>query len=739
MIMKKPIKLFLIAAVAIGVLGIAGCENHQERYDTPPWLGGSSIETLQERGNYTIFLDLMEKANYKEPISKQLYTLFVPNDEAFRAYFKTYGINSVADLTKDEAVSLFTLHVLRNPRSRFQLIYEWAWSELQGPKGEYASLFHRKITPSTSTPYFEKVLYSPPSMLGQDLLIYSGNKNIPLFTEEFFNDYGGAADGSDYLFMFPGSTWKKDYASNLKGMNWHNAMVLPNPEIPDELEVRTASGFIYFIDRVVGPMPSIEEYLRDNPDKYGLYYDILQRFAQYGNSKVDEQNRVEYRKSYDLVFDLAEELGPSTNTAVPPQNMWTAFIPTNQVLQDYLDRTIYKYYTSLDSVPRVTLYYILQTQLSGNMVVMSKLKNGYFNSFGDETDMRPSDITSGFMCSNGPVYESKKVMEPNVFTCVPGILFVDKNYSTLLYVLNTTNMLSQLSNPNQHVTLFASTNEALEEYGVRFNSLSNVVEFRGPVDGKWSPMNTTDLNYFAQDQIVKGRVSDYTGEPKFVETTSKNFVSYGNNAVSQGENQFTGNVPNVTEVIENDRNGFVVKVDKPIESRYVMGKYLLSDPEVSEFADLLVTAKLLDARYKDPITKETIPNLKFLAAGLYWTGFIPTNVAMQKARDEGVIPAKYPSSTAGRDSINKFLQYHFVIGKTIFDDGNNSGTFNTYSSYRDDEGKTNYYTLSVSNIPNNLSIYDNAEQVVFLNHSKANYLTRKGVCHKIDTVLKYYK
>ena len=119
--MNKPIKLFLAAIVAVTLLGITGCEDNQARYETPPWLGGSSIETLEERGNYKSFLSLMEKANYKEPISKQLFTLFVPDDAAFDVYLKSIGKNSVEDLTKEEAVQLFTLHVLRNPRSRYQL------------------------------------------------------------------------------------------------------------------------------------------------------------------------------------------------------------------------------------------------------------------------------------------------------------------------------------------------------------------------------------------------------------------------------------------------------------------------------------------------------------------------------------------------------------------------------------------------------------------------------------------
>ena len=751
--MKKPIKLILVAIFAIGMFGMTGCVDHQERYETPPWLGGSSIETLKERGNYNTFLELMEKANYTVPISKQLFTLFVPNDEAFATYFKSVGKNSVADLTKDEAVQLFTLHVLRNPRSRTQLVYEYAWGEFQGPNqaapmGEYASLFHRKPTPSTSIPYSEVVKYDTPGQkAGTELLMYTGGKNIGLFTEEFFTDFGGNPNGDDYLFMFPGSTWKKGYTPNLKAMNWHNAQVIPNPEIPDELEVRTASGFIYFLDRVVAPMKSIEEHMRANLDKYGLFYDILQRFAEYGNQRTDEQGRILYMKNYTSpLFNLAEERGPSTNTAVPPQNMWTAFLPPNDVLQNYLNNTVLKYYNSLDSVPRVTLFYILQTQLSARLVVMSALEKGYFNAFGDAMNIPKSDIASGYMCSNGVVYESKKVLEPNVFTCVPGLLFIDKDYSTLLYALNAANMLTSLSNPDSPVTLFASTNAELEKYGIRYNATNAVIEFRSPANGKWNPMGSTELSIFAQDQIFKGRLSDFSGDGTFVKLTSENYIRYANNKISAAENQFKSQVAGVTDVIENERNGFLVKVDKPIQSRLLMGDYLKSDPEVSDFVKLLEATNLL-ARAQFSDTREVYFNLKFLAAAKNWTGFIPTNSAMQKAREEGFINIPVTPttgwfsrlSTAGKDSVSSFIMYHFVKDDVVFDDGKLSGNLNTNRTFRNEEGRTVNATVKITNIPNNLSLYDVSGQVVYLNNAKANILVRKGVCHKIDTVLKYYK
>ncbi len=748
--MKKSLWLLPAAVCIAGILGTTGCDKHQDRFEPPPWLGGSSIETLEERGNYTIFLRLMEMANYTDPITKQLFTLFVPDDDAFEEYFQSAGINSVEDLTEEEAVQLFTLHVLRNPRSRYYLIYEYVWSEFQGPKGEYASLYHRKEVPSENT-YKETVRYTP-GMAGRELAIYTDHKHIPLFSAEWFGDYGSNDPAADYTFMYPGSTWELGYPDNLKGLNWHNAMVIPNPEIPDELEVRTSSGFIYFLDRVVPPVPSIEEYMIAHPEKFGLYYDLLQRFATYGNQRIDEARNVEYKKNYDLVFNLAEERGPSTGTlTIPAQNMWTAFLPTNGQLQAYLDNTIFKYYASIDSVPRVTLYYILQTQLSGALVLKSKLAtSGYFNAFGDPTDLGPDDLISGYMCSNGVIYEVDEVLEPNVFTTVPGTLFFDKDYSTLLFVMNAANMLSTISNPDADVTVFACTDAQMEAYGIRYNATSDLIEFRGPVDGQWGPMKTTDLTMFAQDQIYKGRLEDLAGEGGYVEMTSGNFIKYGNNQAAAGENQVTGNMSTVLEILENEQNGFLVKVDQPIASRIEMGQILtcnptepgcaLADPEFSEFAKLLVDLKLLDDRYRDALTKEFIPRLKFLGAADYWTAFIPSNAAMEQARLDGIIPYEFPSSSDGKDSLENFVMYHFIVNDVVFDDGKGSGAFSTnytYSDTIDNVPQTVNATVEILNVPGNLSIVDRTGQVVRLEHEDAGILVRKGVMHKIQSVLKY--
>ncbi|RPJ70918.1 MAG: hypothetical protein EHM20_15070, partial [Alphaproteobacteria bacterium] len=110
-------KLTGITALLIaGLLFVlSGCSKNMDRYDDPTWLEGTNIESLEKNGHYSIFLQLMEKAGYKNTVEKQLTTLFVPDDSAFQSYFQKRGISSIDDLTEETGLELFNLHFLSNP------------------------------------------------------------------------------------------------------------------------------------------------------------------------------------------------------------------------------------------------------------------------------------------------------------------------------------------------------------------------------------------------------------------------------------------------------------------------------------------------------------------------------------------------------------------------------------------------------------------------------------------------
>lgn len=716
---RKEAAYFIMAALFL--FGVSGClpetdtlgPTGKDRYLPPPWLGGTSIEILEDTTGYSTFIALMDKAEYREAIEKQLFTLFVPNDEAFNAYFQEMGIAGVDELTTDQAENLFALHVLPNARSAYQLKYEYYWGELQGPTGEYASLFFRKQTNSSTNNYKELVRYNE-QYKGEELIMYGADKLVSLFSKDFFEDFFGATDGSDYTFLFPESQWGDN-------LNWHNAMVT-------DPEVKTASGFIYFVDQVVGPMPSIEEYFIENEDRFGLYYDIAQRFAEYTRqpSSQSEDNIVRYKKTYRTIEDFAEERGPNTASPNFFKDIWSIYVPTDAALQEYLDNTVYKYYESLDSVPEVTLYYIVQTHISRSLGLRSKIKNSFFNYFGDPIPMTDADFESGYMCSNGPFYGINKVLEPSVFSCVPGRLFFDDDYTTFLFALEAVGLTSSLADPEADVTLFAVTNEEMLKAGIRYESEDAIIQVRD-IEGQWIEANEIDLIEFLNDHIYAGSLENIDGEG-YIEMVSKNYVYYNNGQVMAGGNINDNDPANTLEKEINEKNGVLYTMDNSIRARYEFGQYLLNDPDCQEFANLLIQADLLDPNNIDQVTRDTVPNLRFIAENNYWTGLIPSNAAVTAAINDGIIPTD-------QTELKDFLSYHFIRKDVIFDNGEKSGTFDSNSIEEVTATAINYYKIDVNNIAQNLSVTDNSGQVVQVDHANANNLVRKGVIHKIDAVL----
>jgi len=511
-------------------------------------------------------------------------------------------------------------------------------------------------------------------------------------------------------------------------------VILPPPgkenttEIED-LAVPTGSGFLYYLDRVVEPMPNIDQYLAANQDKYGLFYDLMQRYATYVQSSVaDKQGRKLYTKGYSDISNIAAEKGPNNASNQVPAwalDIYTVFLPDNDLLQSYFDNTVLKTYASLDEVPDITMRYILQSQMTNRLELKSKFTQKFYNIYGDLSVIDAADVEPGFMCSNGVIYKSKRILEPNVFLCVPGKLFFDSNYSTFLTMLTRAGMIATLSG-DREVTLFAPTNEELNDANIRLViNDEGGEEFQQKADDEqWVFLPDIDLITYAQDHICYGKISDLSGEG-YIEMLSHNYVHYSDNQLHAGLNDYKGNTA-ATVDYSDSKNGILYHIDQPIETEYRMGQYISNDPDLSDFTQLMIETGLLDPNFEEGDTKNKYPNIALTEAAdaYYWTAFIPTNAAIAQAKLDGT----FPDTTGGNiDALKSFVNYHF-IQKTIVDDGTISGTFNTLLGGAE---------LTIDNSPNNLRITDASGQQVSLNHANANHLVRRGVVHKIGSVLHY--
>ena len=179
-------------------------DDHFGRYEDPPWLGGSIIETLEEKGNYTILLELMKKAGYEEPITKGLFTIMAANDSAYQAYLNSVGIASVSELSDEEAFRLFTLNIMNTPKARQQFVYDYSYwhGGWQEAGSEIGALLWRMQTQSKAKDYSDEVRYFK-DFKGQTLLIKGQEKWVPYFSKEFFKESFGDTLGADYNYFFP--------------------------------------------------------------------------------------------------------------------------------------------------------------------------------------------------------------------------------------------------------------------------------------------------------------------------------------------------------------------------------------------------------------------------------------------------------------------------------------------------------------------------------------------------------
>jgi uncharacterized surface protein with fasciclin (FAS1) repeats len=720
--MKKGI---IPIITVICILVIISCEKifedkHQERFEDPEWLDGSILETLQEdTTGFDIFLALMDRAGYTDKMERGIYSLFVANDESYREYFSSIGIDSVGQLSNNDARQLFEMCVINSPRSEHQLIYDYIFGAWQGPGSEYGALIFRIKTLSKSPPQKELVQYHA-QFEGQTLDIISSQKFVPVFSTEFFRDFNGATDGSDYNYFFPDVSWENKLVYNTK---WYNANLL--------VAKVCSNGYIYFLDKAVPIIYSIEEFLRNNQDKYGLYYDIAQRFARYsyaGRLDDPEQTMV-YTKSYTasglLGINFADENGPSGTDAVyQRRSIYSALIPTDEALQDYLDNTVFKYYSSIDSVPEVTLTYILQAHLTKHFELPSKMAKTFFNYYSDIIPIDPyNDVIEATILSNGAFFGLNRVLEPLAFKTVTGPLFFNSNYTTFLYALNASGLMTSLTKDDIKATVFAPPNEALLDWGINYNKSLERLEKRRS-DGVWEEMEELDIIEFVQDHFIYQEL-DNLMEEGYLVTRSENIFYHKDDKIISGGNAEDNDEATITEIIDSKINGKLMLMDNVIKApKKSAAQHVTGDPDFLEFFQLCVQADLIDSITIQG-TLEKIPRIKFMIDAEKWTGFIPDNNAVTTAIANGDIPQN-------TDSLARFVRYHFIPDAMLVDFYEHTGTYETAAS--DTLGTPLNLNLNIT--PGKLDVTDKTGQVITVAPANANIMVSDGIYHKITSVFK---
>ena len=693
-------------------------------YSRPSNLAPPIYQELQARGNFTHLLSAIDKAGYKQTLSKGGYwTLFAPNDAAFEAYFQQYGFKGDEDLDTATADAIV----------RYALVYnayrEEDLSDQQTAGGADTSMAYKRKTAYYDWVYTEngrKVISANGNGVYNDN--DNNNKYLPYFLDRFLT--ANHLTSADYTFFFPQTPYT--------GFNVAGAQVV-TPDIAAE------NGLIDEVNKVITPLPSLEAYLASNPD-YSEFKKLIDKLVFYqSDDAVTERNQAltgsadsVYAKLYSasLAFSPNNENYLTTSTDGQASG-WSLVVPTNEALIPY-ENKILAHYKTFDAAPPSVLLELLNAHMWTSSLWPSALARTV-NSEGEVPTFSLANVTDKKVCSNGLFYGINSVQDANAFRTIYGKAFLDPAFSLMTQALNADALNYSVMNPNIRYTMFMMSNKVLQAAGYDYDGNRS----------SWSylaPGGTIEYDPGAQQRIFQiletslfitqnGELDNLSGEG-IAEAWNGQYVRYKNNTVWASGNLDAGNVVHIDSTATT-ANGKVYYTDGLLTFTehnvgYQLGELAQSDPDdFGSFYNYLINTVMWN-----PTTTE----ITGITSGTKYTFFIPTNAAIAQAVKDGWLPGDAatgtpdfaPADDNDKQKVTQFITYHILNSNTIAADGKNSGSYPTVLKTTGGD----ITLIKINNSPGRMQLIDEYNDTAEANIAKSNILSDWTLIHSINKVLK---
>jgi uncharacterized surface protein with fasciclin (FAS1) repeats len=777
--MKRRFSILSLLIVWFALWGMIGCDSKEEQYKRPEWLEPPIYQQLQEKGNFTRYLALVDKANYKKTLNGAgYYTVFAPTDDAFDTFFTKYGYASVDDVDSVMAKKIVTYSLSVSPASfedidnyqnaaatateaskadiafkRTTYNYKWVYADLDASTGTNKDVIDMNAVES-EVPVaggFEETDYN--------------QKNIPFFTSAFMARKGLSA--YDYNYFFPNT--------ELTDFNVVNARVT-------ERDLWAENGVIHVVDQVIVPLGNLEELLAETNDcsefrnilnKYLVSYKMASSSFKLKYEQATGQSKDIYVKDYpycSYALNCENYLRYGGGTQMDAQiDGWTLFAPSNQAMQEFYTSKFFKFgYKSLDEMPAFVILEFVNAHMFRTTVWPSKFATTT-NPYGEEARFdATSDVFKREVGSNGLFYGVNKVQNTNAFTTVLGDIILNPNYSLMYQALVTLDpLVSTLKNPASSYLLFLITNNQMTEAGFKYNSASLSWEFTSDANRPdlGTNVNSALARFINLHIVLLNSEMIATGiDPQ---TSSGMLKTYGDEYVrfNKGEVYASGNAagrrPRISQPIDSDaKNGQSYSLTRPILfSNGNLGDVLsVSSLTTANRATTLFSylQKIANASYTNDdgnvayVTNciynantkavKDIPNTDVV------TVFLPNDPAILAAVNAGKLTPLASFAPDGNSNtqtlhnleIERFLKYHAVKGHIVL--GNDvTGEFTTYRKL-DDGTFATLFVQGVKGSPGSLTVTDNqgrTANVITTAVTTYNILGNRAIVHVIDNYLTY--
>jgi uncharacterized surface protein with fasciclin (FAS1) repeats len=719
-----------------------------EYYGRPDSLEPPIYQTLQAKGNFTSFLAAVDKSGYKTTLSSAGYwTIMAPHDSAFNVYFKENGISGVAQMDSLTCQKIVTYCVAYNAFKKDRV------DDFQSNAGWVAnSAFKRRTASYTG-------IYDGTNKTGQPIKVISSNRNnngtqywveadnnnkyVPIFTDTFFT--ARAINTADYNYFYPGTTFT--------GFNVADGAVV-------EKDIPAENGVIHVVNKVITPLPSLDEYLASKPE-FSEFKKLFDRYlVEYVLNPVVTQN---YKNRTGMAQDVFTKVF-SSQLAFSPNNEnflkqqdndgqrdgYTMFVPRNDVLLAYIQKVLLENYTSLDQVPVSILYDFINAHMWQTTVWPSKFSNTY-SYLGEPARFDPvTNIIEKKILSNGFFYGTNKVQEASVFSSVYGKVYLDPRFSYMNRLLDI-DLKPTLTNLSQQFVLFMISNQAWNAAGYFADpSVDNNPNFQWryippgggtQITGSSALVRMQRLMYLHVCPSPASALRTLTGSG-VAATFGGEYIRWDANKIYASGNMdsavvFSGTVSE-TKQASNGVVHYVDRLNTYTERNIGLHVQKLGTATGSQFNSFWQYLN------NSPLYNKTTGEISGINAGVFYTLFIPNNGAILAAVNAGLLPGTgtapnrvpnfNPTAPADIELVSRFIQFHFLNRKTVVTDGLESGSYETLMRRNNGDPTTIFVNNSapgVMRLTDMETRYSNA----ILNSS--NYLSNRCVIHLVDNYLKY--
>jgi uncharacterized surface protein with fasciclin (FAS1) repeats len=737
--MSKSVLNYLIVSLTF-ILLLIGCrkEEFDKFYGRPENLGDPIYQQLQQKGNFTKFLDAIDKAGYKETLSTSgSWTVFAPTDEAFTKYMADNGITTI---TPELAASIVRYSMTYDGETVERL------SDFFSNKGFIKNTAFRR-----RTVYYDFV-YDAVDNNGNAIKAIASNrngsfintdfnnKNIPYYFTPFMTFAGLTA--TDYNFLYPNSTYT--------GRN-----VGPASIVDGQYNISAENGMIHVVDRVLVAPQSIDQYINAKSD-YSVFKGMLDKFVTY-NVNADVTHRYEvltgktgnvYVKNYSnlLAFSPNNENYLRLDANDAQQGSYSIFAPTNDAVNTYAKNVLLKYWGKR-GVKTLNELYVVAPDLIRDFVnshlftqaVWPTKFSTTLSSTGDISKLTTGNVVDKQVLSNGYFYGVNKAQEAGVFSTVYGNVNLDPDYSIMKQALIYFGLTIPLKTPSLRYMIVMIPDATLKKMGYNYDPFFASAPIRG---------DNVALKRILQTHIIplgNRPIPNFATGSGILEASNGEYIKYSTGKLSSAGTSDSVLVAKQTIPVDS--------LSTPVNGVAVYGKEALTYTSLQIGKHIERYGTLTTDPYYDffqylktnPMYNATTGAITGLTEGVNYTIFIPTKAAITQAVKDGMLPGNIttgvptynPTDGIGIGLISKFIQYHVINKTTVVSDGEKSGVFETL--LKNDGGDAAKVTITI-NTTSSLTLTDVANRTssVLLGPSdRSNVLSARAVIHQINNYLKY--